>query len=236
MGRPLRFDELEPSLAEWHLETERADGTPFQMQKKMAVIPERIFPVRAAEKNVRVDGVLDEWGPMPHWAGSRTQVESGVEHHRGTQDSFLEFDLRYDDDFLYLAAHVADDELALSGKLVPTNQDALILTVDSRPDPARSRNRALKKSLASRSPAPIVYTAISPAAAESEPPAILLRQLWPEGMLGATRRTVEGFAVELAIPVAFLDRAAGAPWEHLRVNLGVSDWDGHTVRAGPSPR
>jgi hypothetical protein len=45
----------------------------------------------------------------------------------------------------------------------------------------------------------------------------------------AARRTSDGYAVEVSVPAAELDARRGAPWDALRVNVAVTDFDGPGV-------
>jgi hypothetical protein len=46
-----------------------------------------------------------------------------------------------------------------------------------------------------------------------------------EGIRSASRRTPQGYAVEVRIPRALLDEQRGGDWDLLRINVTVTDFD-----------
>ncbi len=216
---------LAPVFSTWRLSTTLPDGAPYEVERKIPLVPDIAFDVPRREVAVQVDGSLTEWGPLRFLVEHPAEVQGELAFHRGVEDGSLRFDVSSDERFLYIAAVVQDDRVVLSGEASVWVQDALVLNLDARPEPERSENRSARKTFRSGASGRLIYTAMAPAADDESEPAFFMRETWPEEMIAAFERTEAGFRVEIAIPNAFLDEVQGEPWRELRINLGVSDQD-----------
>jgi hypothetical protein len=70
----------------------------------------------------------------------------------------------------------------------------------------------------------------APSLSRKEDPQIEQQELLPEGTLLRTRKSLEGFSMELAIPIEYIRSQGGSNWETLRVNVSYYDRDNKDSR------
>ena len=56
--------------------------------------------------------------------------------------------------------------------------------------------------------------------------------MMPAGTLIKSTKTIQGFDVEIAIPVEYLEEIGGENWESVRLNVNYQDKDGDSSRSG----
>ncbi len=221
----LPVEELSPVRVRWTLRSEAAaGGARIRSERRTPLVPQRAFPVRPARAPIAVDGRLDEW-PRLRFAGESPAEVRGNGFWDGPADGSLRFDVAADAEFVYFAIDVTDDVLRVYPDVLPVNQDGVLFSVDPRPDPERSANGSLRETVVRYGPRAIVFTGFSPPPEEGGERVAMFEKFWPDGLRGAAVRTTGGYAVEVALPVAYLDAAQQGRWEAFRLNLGVADAD-----------
>ena len=122
------------------------------------------------------------------------------------------------------AADVVDDSIVASSQRTALAQDALVIPVDARPEPARSPNDTLDSAVTSRHLAQLAVELIT---LEPEQPAPILGFLEEvrAALPNATRRTRAGYAAERAVPAQMLNQRQGRDWEVVRVGIDANDFD-----------
>ncbi|MCY4013428.1 MAG: metallophosphoesterase [Gammaproteobacteria bacterium] len=168
-----------------------------------------------------LDGLLDDWDELPFRADAQGDVASPA---TAATDVSFAFALREADGDLYLAASVVDDSVVASGTLGPRVQDALVVNVDSRPEPQRSANVPLYPATRDGHVARMARAHLTVVEARPEPPDDYLRQSQAD-VRWRTRRTERGYSVEARIPGSFLDAEANGRWDVLRIAVTAVDWD-----------
>jgi hypothetical protein len=227
---PVPVARLTPSLAHWTVEAQ-GDQHLMQVESTSWLIPDRLFPVRAAAP-VAVDADLREWAPL-RFALERWPIPDG-----DTAAVSLRFDVRRDRDFLYLAFDVRDRTPGFSAERTAEDQDGVTVELDARPDPARSENQGVLPSLADGTLKSLLISALT--AVEPLPDRVLVSVLAPppEGLRRAVRQRDGGYTAELAVPSRFLDERAGGAWERFRLNVILQDYgpdgEGHSHEWRPS--
>lgn len=168
-----------------------------------------------------LDGLLDDWDELPFRADAQGDVASPA---TAATDVSFAFALREADGDLYLAASVIDDSVVASEALGPRVQDALVVNVDSRPEPQRSANVPLYPATRDGHIARMARAHLTVVEARPEPPDDYLRQSQADVRWQA-RRTERGYSVEARIPGSFLDAQADGRWDVLRIAVTAVDWD-----------
>ncbi len=215
---PVDARALVPSLAHWSAEAEGERG-PVRVESTAWLLPDRRFAVRRAARPMRVDAELGEWGPL------RFALDDRPESADGPAEASARFDLRHDDAFLYLAADVRDPTPAHSAEHTAFEQDGLVVELDARPDPERSRNEGYLQALGNGSLASLLLLWLAPVEPLADPSVADFVPPPPDGLLRAVQRRDGGYTLELAVPRTFLDERAGGDWRAFRLNLTLQDFD-----------
>ncbi len=170
------------------------------------------------EKKVKVDGNLKEWR-NPRFNSEHAVVEADPFSHDGPEDASFTWDVAYDEEFIYIGAKFMDDQLEVTDGAAPWNQDGAGLLFDARPMNMSAYNNGDN---GFRDYAPLL---ISPAEEPGNEPSVYYRDRLPEGTQIVCQRTEDGFAIEAAIPVSYVNQMQGGEWETLRVNVIQRDHD-----------
>ncbi len=169
----------------------------------------------ATAKNI--DGDLADWGELP----INVADPELIRNHKGKpwvgpDDCRFSFGTAWDKNYLYIAIQVTKkDPVAAQKNKSPWDQDGIEIRLDARPVDVRSKN------LGEGEMADFLLLALSPGDVPGE------GWLWeetkglPEGTKYACRRNTHGYDAEVAIPIAYLNRAAGAEWTGFRLNVAV---------------
>ncbi|MEM9831532.1 MAG: sugar-binding protein [Bacteroidota bacterium] len=177
--------------------------------------PERVATISPVDPEVQVDGSLAEWESLPYQS---VHVDSDPFSHQGAEDAAVQFGVGYDDEFLYVATRVTDDQLETNPGKNPTEQDGINVLIDARPESisALGTGEEIFRE--------VLYLGISPLA-EADSSQLFLADRLPEGTKAAIQRTDNGYTAEFAIPVFYINEQQGGNWESLRINVGIRDYD-----------
>ncbi len=217
--RPAAFETLAPARVSWSL-TSQIQQQPVVLELHTAALPLREFPVRRLPHAVVLDGAIEEWR-LPYRVARQGDIAGPQIDPR---DVSYRFGVGYDEQHFYLAADVLDDSLVSSPARALLDQDALVISVDARPDPERSQNESLDAALGNGNLGRMAVDVVA-----VDPPANddLLDFLSDtrSRLTSRARRTDGGYTVEIAVPVALLDAWHGGAWQAVRVDLFVNDFD-----------
>lgn len=178
---------------------------PFEYQLK----PQPRHELQPSEGGaMMIDGQLGEWGDLSY----------AIRGELGEADCSGRFDLRYDDDFLYFAARVKDDDLQVDTSTAAWRQDYLSLMISNDPQnisAMRNGRGWYEQSL---------YLQFNPPddnmpAQSTESDHLDKQPTWK------SRRTDDGYLLEMAIPIAYLAEKQGENWRTLRLNVELQDRD-----------
>ncbi|MCB0497696.1 MAG: metallophosphoesterase [Cyclobacteriaceae bacterium] len=163
-------------------------------------------------KKVKVDGDLKEW--KGEWIDVKNFQGSPFDY-KGDADFSMKFATGYDKDNLYVAVQITDDELYIDEKGSYWSQDAFLLGLDARTEYVSAFNEGegrgsdwLGYLRTFREESPVYGESHLPVKVES-----------------AVKRTPTGVQLELAIPVAYLDKMQQKDWSTVRLDLGYYDFD-----------
>ena len=214
---PLAHTAISPGRVIWSLSTGEDPVTVKAVSGLLPVgrptIPRGDVPT--------LDGLLDDWGELPFRAEAQGDVASPP---TAATDISFAFALREAGGNLYIAGNVVDDNLVASEALGPRVQDALVINVDSRPEPQRSANVPLYPATRDGHVARMARAHLTVVDARPEAPDDFLRQSEADVRWRATR-TERGYSVEAEVPGSFLDAQANGRWDVLRIAVTAVDWD-----------
>lgn len=214
MGR-LIPDEINPLRMQYRVEYAYPDRLPVEMNAHLNLKPEPVLPLLHLDLAPEIDGRLQEWTDLPYGTDENPYLETDPFSHQGREDGAFRFGLGQIGDFLYLGVDVRDDQLWAKPGTAPQSQDGIHILLDARP---------LQTSSLGRGEEPFVqyfYLGLSP----TESPQAYQKQLLPEGTRFALLKTAEGYQLEAAVPLSYLEKLQGADWKYIRLNVIQSDFD-----------
>lgn len=166
-----------------------------------------------------VDGNLSDWGDQELSKEEKPgQIQRKADFWTGPSDASFAWKAALDDEFLYVAVKVTDEEVLSMKGTFPWKQDGVELWVDPRPMAVRTAVPDAEEGG--------ILIAMSPSRSAADP-WIYKPEALPEGTRSVCVRTEGGYTMEAAIPLAALEKA-NPKWkvEGLRINLAVDDRDG----------
>jgi len=216
--RQARADRLLPLIMNWSSAYQLADGSSVEMEgtRQLAIVP--TIPCERQAAPVKVDGRLDEWGELPFVCRQPALIKLDPTSWHGPSDSSFSFGVRHDDENLYLALDVTDDDVSARPGVAPWAQDGVEIRLDARPEPWRSQCDGGGEFY------DYLFFGLSPGKTEAEMGKLNWDSM-PEGAKAVTLTTAKGHVTEIAVPLKYLDERQGEPWKRFRLNIAVSDHD-----------
>lgn len=224
-ARPTPVTRIAPAHAFWTLRTQDRSGREIVHSQNSLLLPVTRFPCTRSPGAIEVDGSLEEWGTL-RFAGLLPSVVEHSESWSGAQDLSYDFDVRCDGEFLYVGIDVLDDAIVASEDRIAREQDGIALALDGRKDPARSGTHknyfAAVRDGTLASMLNLQGTTKTPKRddvwATFMPPV-------PATVLQVVALRPGGYVAEFAIPYAWIDEKQEGPWEAIRLELSVLDFD-----------
>ncbi|WKN46217.1 sugar-binding protein [Tunicatimonas pelagia] len=215
---PVALDSISPLVLNSTIAYQSEDMPEVSFESTYRLRPEKVAVISPTESVVQLDGSLDEWSEFTYSVGENGYVDSDPFSHQGEGDASFQFDVTYDDEYLYVAAAVTDDQLETTPGKNPFDQDGISLLID-----ARSENISALET-GEQIFREVLYLGISPLE-EADSSKLFLADRLPEGTQATAKRTDEGYVAEFTVPVSYLNELQSGNWESLRVNVGVRDFD-----------
>jgi len=222
---PVAYESIAPASVAWKLATPGPRGEDVRVEHRSSVAPERAFACGASGP-VDVDGDLGDWTSLP-FANWTPAVVERPRFFGGATDAAVRFGVRCDADYVYLGFEVADDSIVASPDRVAREQDGLSISIDARPDPARSSGgQGFMAALVDGSLAKVIMLGAGPEPSPTPDPifSVFLPKP-PEGVVTATKRTDSGYSAELAIPTSALEAMGGGSFDAFRLDVSLTDFD-----------
>ncbi|QNR25757.1 metallophosphoesterase [Croceimicrobium hydrocarbonivorans] len=188
-----------------------AEGEPAHISYPYVyrIKPLRKRALKQCSQKPKVDGSTQEWGAMSY----------AFERNAGTVK--VEFDLAYDEQYVYVAARVTDDTIQSYGGGATWQQDNLSFVAN-----AEKMGRSAV-SVGHDWYAQDFVQQLSPA--NDTTPSVAYRNNLPKGTKMICRQTDYGYEGELALPISYIQSFQGENWQYLRLNVGIDDKDGGEV-------
>jgi hypothetical protein len=161
---------------------------------------------------IKLDGKLkdwnEEWYAISNWEGKPFDYD-------GKNDCEVRFSTGYDDDFVYVAMQITDEEIFTDEEISYWQQDAIVFGLDARPEHISAFNKG-----EGRGRDWVMYLRTFK---EDKP--VYGEEYLPVKIESAVKKTDQGMDIELAIPIEYLDKVQGRPWKNLRLGIGYYDFD-----------
>jgi hypothetical protein len=172
------------------------------------VRPEIRYAMEKNRRPVKIDGDTGEWSALPH----RLETER-------PEDCSAVFQVAFDDEYLYLAADITDDEVRVDSKLVAWNQDFVGVIINGDP---------LNESAMDKGAGWYRESVIMTMTPETDlfPSSTFYEDRYEDlNFQYACKATDKGYRMEFALPLSYLRERQGDDWRTARINLVVQDWD-----------
>jgi hypothetical protein len=121
---------------------------------------------------------------------------------------------------------VWDDRIELDPRKNVWSQDAVLINLDSRPVLVSANDRT-----DNRYRNDYFYLYLAPSLAKNQSPVIDQEELLPEGTKLVTSKSLEGFNLELSIPLEYIQSLGGKNWKSIRLNIAYFDKDNKSIRS-----
>lgn len=169
--------------------------------------PELTYNFTKATKPVKVDGQLAEWPNLKNSLKSTTQG-----------DMEARFDLSYDDQNIYIAIDVQDDNVFVDTSLVTWKQDfaGFVLNGERLSQSVMDMGEGRYENS--------IISSLTPATA-TLPSTLLYEEDETQGVEVVCKQHKTGYALEAAIPLTYIQKRQGKNWETVRFNIIVQDYD-----------
>jgi hypothetical protein len=195
------------------------DNREIQLDDLTGLMPVKKEYTQFAIGKIWADGNLDEWEGFGYKVDAGSEKTGDIRGYYGDYDASFEFDIRYDNEFVYIGMSVWDDEVITNPNKSLWSQDAIRIVLDGRP--ARiSANGTGENQFED-----FVYLFFAPGIGKNGKPTIYQQERLPEGTQIATSRTKAGFDVEVAVPVSYFNRMNQDQWQNFRFNACFADFD-----------
>ncbi len=201
------------------------DGREIRLDQSFGLVPVRKNFLNRTKGKIEVDGELGDWPGLPYRGGNGSVPEEGRSNYMGDFDAHFDFNLSYDDENLYLAMAVWDDRIELDRKKSVWAQDAVLVNIDPRPVLISANDRTDNNYRND-----YFHLYLSPSLVRNQSPLIDKENILPEGTRIATRKSIEGFNLEVAIPMEYIREMGGEDWQTIRLNLTYFDRDDDAPR------
>lgn len=207
---PVGFETLSRSTLTAKLRTTGDD--PLSSEQLVPVVIDRRYPFPALATMPEIDGVIEEW-PVESTATPQSPLLLGsAEGWNGASDASAKFFARHVGDEIYFAARVVDDRL--------TPGDHIELLIDPRGVEARSRDQRYARTGLTIA----AYAPNEQGETKVEAKRIKNGKRYT-GVKASSKRTADGYDVELAIPVNLAKEIQGKNWHSLQSTLVLHDAD-----------
>ncbi|MCC6485859.1 MAG: metallophosphoesterase [Candidatus Hydrogenedentes bacterium] len=217
---PVPSTELQPLTTSWTLTYPVPARRSVSASIAHMIIADTTYGCSRIAAAPAIDGMLNDWSMPVIRCLKAAQLLPRSDEWRGTGDCSFQFSLAHDDGFVYLSVAVTDDNVMSTAGTRPWDQDSIEVRLDARPE----QERAAGKGEDDRKQTKHLYIAVSPGA-DAANTVRFEEDMLPAGVQAICVNTPEGYAAEIAVPVAYLDRMQGGSWSAFRLNVTVHDSD-----------
>jgi len=198
-------------------------GRTFEWTQTLNLAPVQRQRLQRAPENIRFDGHLDEWAPLPHGVKGQGRFDDGRSTQLSETDASFRFGTVYDDHFLYIGVLVTDDEVSEAEVIERHNaRDFAVITFDARAAELSASNPGQIADMKSGK------WLMMMAAPKGETGELLFADFVPEGFDAMVRQNGDGYTAEFRIPLVYIQAMQGRAWRDLRLNVTINDVDRET--------
>jgi hypothetical protein len=168
--------------------------------------------INASRSKITVNGDLSDWDG--EWISLENKEGSPFDYS-GKEDCSVSFKTTYDDENVFIAIQVRDDEIFENQDKLPWDQDAIVLALDARPIHESEKNTGSGRGRD--------WLAIFITHNKKDP--IYQADKLPAEMKYKINHSEGVTTVELSIPTTYLDKMQMKLWETFRMGIGYYDFD-----------
>ncbi len=221
-----RIEDIAPiPLYAWFI-YQYEDGREIKLDDKYVLAPVKKEMFKRPENEVVLDGKLDDWSGLPFRGNYKSVITEDVAEYSGDYDAQYEFNVMYDDEYFYLGMAVWDDELVFNKDGSFWDQDAVLISLDARSSSTSANGRGANRFKE------YLHINFTPATSKRDTPDIYQEEKLPEGTRIVTSKSIQGFDLELAIPLEYIHKMGGENWKSIRLNACYFDVDENSSRTG----
>ncbi|MEL6192617.1 MAG: metallophosphoesterase [Bacteroidota bacterium] len=199
--------------------TYRIENQPeIVMEQQVLIRPAKSYEAKEAEKEVVVDGSLEEWNTLRQKVNqAEGYVQATPFSHSGDEDLSFTYDVSTDNEYLYVGIEIHDDDLNLRDDLSPSEKDCISVLLDARPTAISANGRGYDYR---------DMLAVNFGLSEKEGETFIHNPHWlPKGTKAVCKKVGEKVVGELAIPMSYVTSKNGQNWKNFRLNVAVTDFD-----------
>lgn len=197
------------------LHYEVKDRPEVEMGRNFNIRPEKRLTALPTKKSFAIDGNLKDWGKLEYQLAENAIIYADPFSHKGMKDASSAFSVRYDNNFIYIAALVTDDDIMVKEEGNPLYQDAVVIMIDGRPVNESSMNHGQNMF------SDWIMLAVTPDSKGT----IYRKERLPERTKCILHKTKNTYEIEAAIPVNYLNDKQIGQWKSFRFNLMINDYD-----------
>lgn len=220
---PIPYSRIATAAIDWTLTAIDEQQQPIQVTNTTPVLPLTEHKIGKQRRSVKVDGKLGEYAKLPFVVVSQGDVALP---QIAPEDVSFAFSVTADDSHLYIAVNVTDDVVVTDPERMARAQDAVTISIDTRPAEVRAVNRPVVPAIVEGFYGGAVVQIIGVDTYASDTFMPFLDDIAKE-VQSAVRRTKTGYSLEFAVPHAALDKRAGesGKWDAARIGIRVFDLD-----------
>jgi hypothetical protein len=210
--------ELSPVPLEVAMSYEMPRGPKLEFAQVLSIGIDRPLPIAKLDRAVAVDGKLDEWGKLPIPCTRPARVVGNSASWTGPDDGAFRFGVARDEENIYFAIEATDERVIPQGGRNPFTHDGVEVRLDARPAAMRKRAGQDNREYA--------HIVVCPVQRDESGQYVHEPETLPQGTRVASALTARGYAVEMAIPLAYVkEKAGGDDWKDVRINILQIDRD-----------
>lgn len=211
---PVPTASIKPIIAKWNV-TYAIEGQvqPVDVRGRHRVVIDQAIEVAQAASDITVDGDLGDWGGLRIVPTEWGFVEGQEDNYRGANDASIRMDVRQNEEFVFVAVDVTDDQYIRDNRPEYWRRDSMVIAIDARPEGERHGGAVNKD---------YIQLALIP---DLEGGGLASRDSIPEGVVTSALKRMGGYDYEVAIPIEYINEAQGGDARSLRINFTQIDRD-----------
>ncbi len=207
--------EIDGLKLEMKISYEMENRPDIEFTETFNIKPALKYSIAPSKEKITIDGALDDWNTLPYELDNGSYIHASPFTHSGNTDASGKFSVTFDEDKLYIAADIIDDDIYCFNGKNPLYQDAVMVFIDARP--ADDCNRTTQNNLFTE----WLLLAVSPTNEKS----IYQKNRLPKGTHCRIVKTDKGYSMEASIPISYLEKYQQGEWKNIRINFMINDYD-----------
>lgn len=176
---------------------------------KYKVAPEPKYIIKSTNKTIKIDGQLNEWKELPYMIDTKEEDSGNLSG---------KFGITYDDQYVYVAGQIMDDDLFVNAEDVTWRLDYAGFILDAAPmstSVMRTGSGWYNES----------FISIMSPETDKVKSTTFYEERQPEGVEVICKAIDGGYIIEGAVPISYIEAQQGKNWQTLRVNFIIQDRD-----------